>query len=118
MPKRGVTATAPGRRSTETPGCAETKPASKTTEFAVYLVTVAGVLIASNLVGETAGRGDPFTADKAWLYITLLTIGYLINRGWPRPAAATTMTPGNVGPGRHGDRWLGYTRSASAAISR
>jgi hypothetical protein len=60
---------------------AETKSAFKTTEFAIYLVAVAGVLIASNLVEDTTGRGDSFLADKAWLYITLLTVGYLISRG-------------------------------------
>ena len=60
---------------------AETKAAFKTTEFVVYLVAVAGVLIASNLVGDTDGRGDVFLADQAWLYITLLTIGYMISRG-------------------------------------
>jgi hypothetical protein len=59
----------------------ETKSAFKTTEFVIYLVAVAGVLIASNLVGEAPGRGDPFLADKAWLYITVLTVGYFISRG-------------------------------------
>jgi hypothetical protein len=60
---------------------AETKPAFKTTEFVVYLVAVAGVLIASYLVGDADGRGDVFLADKAWFYVTLLTIGYMISRG-------------------------------------
>jgi hypothetical protein len=59
----------------------ETKAAVKTTEFVVYLVAVAGVLIASFLVGDTDGRGDVFLADKAWFYVMLLTIGYLISRG-------------------------------------
>ena len=60
----------------------ETKPAVKTTEFVVYLVAVVGVLLASFLVGDTAdGRSDVFLADKAWFYITLLTIGYMISRG-------------------------------------
>ena len=59
----------------------ETKAAFKTTEFVVYLVAVVGVLIASNLVDEVDGRGDVFLADKAWLYVTLLTIGYLLSRG-------------------------------------
>jgi hypothetical protein len=57
------------------------KAAVKTTEFAVYLAAVAGVLIASFLVGDADGRGDVFLADKAWFYVTLLTIGYLISRG-------------------------------------
>jgi hypothetical protein len=60
---------------------AETKPAFKTTEFVVYLVAVVGVLIASALVGDSDGRGDVFLADKAWFYVTLLTVGYLVSRG-------------------------------------
>jgi hypothetical protein len=27
------------------------------------------------------GRGDVFLADKAWFYVTLLTIGYMVSRG-------------------------------------
>ena len=64
------------RRSTET------KASFKTTELIVYLAAVAGVLLASYLVGDTAGgRGDYFLADKAWFYIVLLSIGYMISRG-------------------------------------
>lgn len=59
----------------------ETKSAFKTTEFMIYVVSVVGVLIASNLVDDSAGRGDVFLADKAWLFITMLTIGYMISRG-------------------------------------
>ena len=60
---------------------AETKPAVKTTEFVVYVLAVVGVLLASALVGDSDGRGDVFLADQAWLYVTLLTIGYMISRG-------------------------------------
>lgn len=73
----GAVAGAPVRPSSTT----ETKPAFRTTEFAVYLVAVVGVLVASWLVGDSDSRGDVFLADKAWLYITLLTVGYLISRG-------------------------------------
>ncbi|MEU4770504.1 hypothetical protein [Micromonospora sp. NPDC023644] len=61
----------------------ETKPSWKTTELAVYLLSVIGVLVASNAVGDGAANngGDYFAADKAWWYITLLTIGYLVSRG-------------------------------------
>jgi hypothetical protein len=45
------------------------------------VAAVIGVLVASALVGDSDGRGDVFLADKAWFYVTLLTIGYLVSRG-------------------------------------
>ena len=71
----GSTTTVSSRSGTET------KAAFKTTEFVVYLVAVVGVLVASALVGSSDGRGDVFLADKAWLYVTLLAIGYMVSRG-------------------------------------
>lgn len=61
----------------------ETKPSFKTTELVVYVLAVVGVLIASYVVGDRAANdgSDIFAADKAWWYITLLTIGYMISRG-------------------------------------
>jgi hypothetical protein len=59
----------------------ETKSAFKTTEFAIYVLAVLGVLLASLLVKQTSGHLDYFRADKAWFYIVLLTIGYLGSRG-------------------------------------
>ncbi len=62
----------------------ETKAAPKTTEFIAYVVAVVGVLIASAVVssGDSGTEdGDPFAADKAWLFITILTVGYLLSRG-------------------------------------
>lgn len=58
----------------------ETKPSLKTTEFYIYLAAVAGVLLASLLVGQ-GQTGDAFGANQAWWFVTLLTIGYLISRG-------------------------------------
>jgi hypothetical protein len=63
------------RRSTET------KAAFKTTEFMVYIASVAGVLIASAVVETTNAHVDYFRADKAWFFIVLLTIGYMVSRG-------------------------------------
>jgi hypothetical protein len=61
----------------------ETKASFKTSELIAYVVVVLGVLIASQTVGDDtgAGDGDYFRADKAWLYITVLTVGYLLSRG-------------------------------------
>jgi hypothetical protein len=54
---------------------------SKTTEFFIYLASVVAVLIASMVVGTEEGHTDYFRADKAWLYIVVLTVGYMISRG-------------------------------------
>jgi uncharacterized membrane protein len=63
------------RRSTET------KASFKTTELMAYIAAVVGVLIASAAVGTTHAHADYFRADKAWFYIVLLTIGYVVSRG-------------------------------------
>ena len=48
------------------------------------------MLIASQVVGGGAHNGrDYFTADKAWWYITLLTIGYLVSRGLAKAGSRT-----------------------------
>nr|WP_296072843.1 hypothetical protein [uncultured Actinoplanes sp.] len=64
-------------------GGEETKPSFKTTELIVYLLAVIGVLIASAVTGDAGSEngGDIFAADKAWWFITLLTIGYMVSRG-------------------------------------
>ncbi|MEU1054208.1 hypothetical protein [Streptomyces sp. NPDC005876] len=59
----------------------ETKAAFKTTEFFAYVAAVVAVLIASMVVGDDEGHADYFRADKAWLYIVVLTVGYMISRG-------------------------------------
>lgn len=58
----------------------ETKPAFKTTELIAYVVVALGVLIASAMVDQNED-GQGFGADKAWLYVTILTVGYMISRG-------------------------------------
>jgi hypothetical protein len=59
----------------------ETKASFKTTEFFAYLAAVAGVLLASQLVGTGDNHEDYFRADRAWLYIVVLTVGYMVSRG-------------------------------------
>ncbi|MDX6284719.1 MAG: hypothetical protein QOG53_204 [Frankiales bacterium] len=53
---------------------AETKTAFKTTEMVFYVLAVVGVLIATQVV-------DGMDAKSGWLYVSLLTIGYMISRG-------------------------------------
>jgi hypothetical protein len=52
----------------------ETKNFSKTSEFFVYVIAAAAILIASLVV-------DGFNATEGWMFFTYLTIGYLISRG-------------------------------------
>jgi hypothetical protein len=52
----------------------ETKNFSKTSEFFVYVIAVAAVLIASLVV-------DGFNATEGWMFFTYLSIGYMISRG-------------------------------------
>jgi hypothetical protein len=58
----------------------ETKPSYKTTEFALYLLAVIGVLIAS-AVTDNGSDGQGFSAERAWFFVTLLTMAYLVSRG-------------------------------------
>ena len=78
--------TAAGTRSADRGGVVrrlttETKVSYKTTEFIAYLVVLVGILIAGNSIENSEGGRDFFTADKVWLYATILTVGYMVARG-------------------------------------
>ena len=72
------------RRSTET------KAAFKTTELMAYVATVIGVLIAGLVVesSDAAGLG----AKQVWLYVTVLTVGYMISRGLAKSGSRDPYT--------------------------
>ena len=80
-----------GRAHTDTPRRAigglsrlatETKAAFKTTEFYAFVVVLVGILIAGHAIDTNTGTGgDHFSADKVWLYATILTVGYMVSRG-------------------------------------
>jgi hypothetical protein len=57
----------------------ETKASFKTTEFFSYIAVLIGVLVAASVVDESNTGG--FGARQAWLYATILTVGYMISRG-------------------------------------
>ena len=59
----------------------ETKAAFKTTEFVAFLAIVAGILISAAVLKATGTHRDPFTAQQAWLYVSIVAVGYLISRG-------------------------------------
>ena len=105
-----------GRRLTET------KQAFKTTEFWVYVVIVLAILIAGlvaeggneAVATEDASSDDGFGADKVWLYITLLTIGYMISRGLAKAGSHDPYTDSPDG-GDSGDS-LGERVKAAAQV--
>jgi hypothetical protein len=68
----------------------ETKAAIKSTEFYAYLVTFAGILIAAQVIGDgdAGAGGDAFNANRAWLYLTILTVGYMVSRGLAKAGSA------------------------------
>jgi len=57
----------------------ETKAAFKTTEFFAFLAVLAGILISAAVIDEANAGG--LGAKQAWLYATILTVGYMISRG-------------------------------------
>jgi len=59
----------------------ETKSFFKTSEFWTYLLVLIAILIAGNVIEREEGGPDIFAADKIWLYVTILTVGYMISRG-------------------------------------
>src|SRR3954453_13290716 len=91
-----TTATTTPPRTT-TPRTSETKPAFKTTEFFAYVLAVIGVLVAAQVV-------DGFRASQGWLYVTLLTMGYMLSRGLAKAGsyandADPRTNPYPAGPG-------------------
>ena len=58
----------------------ETKASTKTSEFYVYVIAVAAVLIASLVV-------DGFNATEGWMFFTYLSIGYMISCGLAKSGA-------------------------------
>jgi hypothetical protein len=60
----------------------ETKASFKTTEFFAFLAVVAGVLIATAVVDQADAGG--LGARQGWLYVTILTVGYMISRGFAK----------------------------------
>jgi hypothetical protein len=73
--RRGDAVTVAGRRRRST----ETKAAFKTTELMAYVAAVVAVLVAGMIIDESDAGG--LGARQVWLYVTILTVGYLLSRG-------------------------------------
>ncbi len=72
------------RRSTET------KAAFKTTELIMYVVATLGVLIAGAVVDQADAGG--LGAKQVWLYVTVLTVGYMVSRGLAKSGSRDPYT--------------------------
>src|SRR4051794_3992772 len=72
------------RRSTET------KAAFKTTELMAYVAAVVGVLIAGMIVDQADAGG--LGARQVWLYVTILTVGYMVSRGLAKSGSRDPYT--------------------------
>ena len=66
----------------------ETKQSTKSTELYAFIIVVVGILIAAATIkgGDSGGApngggGDEFIARQAWLYVAIVTAGYLVSRG-------------------------------------
>ena len=57
----------------------ETRPSWKTSELLVFLLLAAGIFVAAQHVGSSGANA--FTAQRAWLYVTILGAAYMISRG-------------------------------------
>jgi len=68
----------------------ETKPALKTTELIAFAAAVLGII-------GTALGVDELDANRAALYITILTVGYMISRGLAKSGSYEPDDDGDVG---------------------
>ena len=71
----------------------ETKSAFKTTEMIAYVVTVVGVLIAGAVIDESNAGG--LGGKQVWLYVTILTVGYMVSRGLAKSGSRDPYTDDN-----------------------
>jgi hypothetical protein len=69
----------PGRQNTARRLTTETKAALKTTEFMAWGAATIGVRIAPAVVDDANAGG--LGAKQGWLYVTILTVGYMVSRG-------------------------------------
>ena len=85
-PRADLGSRLPARRGPERLAT-ETKHAFKTTEFAAFVAIVVAILVSAAAIkgGDTSGGAkggtDEFTAAQAWLYVAIVTLGYLLSRG-------------------------------------
>jgi hypothetical protein len=66
----------------------EIKSAFKTTEFVAFLAVAVGILVSAAIVKASRGHQDHFTAAQAWLYVSIVAVGYMLSRGLAKAGSA------------------------------
>jgi hypothetical protein len=78
----------------------ETKAAFKTTELITYIAAVVAVLIAGMVLDQSDAGG--LGARQVWLYVTILTVGYMISRGLAKSGSRDPYWDDDNADGRTG----------------
>jgi hypothetical protein len=78
----------------------ETKAAFKTTELITYIAAVVAVLIAGMVLDQNDAGG--LGARQVWLYVTILTVGYMISRGLAKSGSRDAFWDDDNADGRTG----------------
>ena len=79
----------------------ETKAAFKTTEMMAYVAAVIGVLIAGAVIDESNAGG--LGGKQVWLYVTILTVGYMVSRGLAKSGSRDPYWSGGTNQSRDND---------------
>jgi hypothetical protein len=81
-----------GARAAITRKSTETKHSSKTSEFYAYIAVLVGILLAGLLTKAGDGHDDRLQSGQVWLYVTLLTLGYMLSRGFAKSGSRDPYT--------------------------
>ena len=68
----------------------ETKAAFKTTEFFAFATVLIAILVAAAVIDNSDAGG--FGGRQAWLYATILTVGYMVSRGLAKSGSRDPYT--------------------------
>ena len=92
MATTGADAPTRVREPRTTVSTTETKHSSKTTEFYAYVAVLVGILVAGLLTKAGDGNDDRLQSSQVWLYVTLLTLGYMLSRGLAKSGSRDPYT--------------------------
>lgn len=98
---RGSGAAAPARSATAQRLSTETRQSFKTSEFWVYVLASAAILIAGLVTKAGDANDDRLQANQAWLFFAIVTAGYLLSRGLAKSGSREPYWSGGSNEERH-----------------